>query len=72
MWANSTLWTVMHPRRFLPEDRLVYLARDGVTEVQVQEEEKQEEAEKKRAWWWVFVDPFGCMEMRQGWRGREA
>ncbi|KAL2751916.1 hypothetical protein ACRALDRAFT_2045148 [Sodiomyces alcalophilus JCM 7366] len=33
MLVNVWMWNVRHPRRYLPSDLKVYLARDGVTEV---------------------------------------
>jgi len=33
MLANMVLWNIWHPGRFLPEDKRVYLAQDGETEV---------------------------------------
>ncbi|KAH8659856.1 hypothetical protein BX600DRAFT_466829 [Xylariales sp. PMI_506] len=42
MLLNSALWSVRHPRRYLPESNLVYLARDGITELTRKAPEKTE------------------------------
>jgi hypothetical protein len=34
MFANILMFVVLHPRRYLPESNKIYLARDGVTEVE--------------------------------------
>ena len=33
MLANSVLWNIWHPARYLPGNRLAYLAQDGHTEL---------------------------------------
>lgn len=73
MLANVVLWNVRHPRRYLPRDHKVYLAKDGKTEV------------KGSGWitntpvWVTFVDPFGvtailwdCMHRRGKGAGQGA
>lgn len=66
MLANSLLWNLWHPGRFLPRDSRVYLARDGVTEVM--EEERRDE----RTWWMkvLHIWSFGLLFPRK--RGMEA
>jgi hypothetical protein len=38
MLVNSVIWNIWHPGRYLPRNYRVYLARDGVTEVEMMEE----------------------------------
>lgn len=54
MLLNSTLWSVFHPRRFLPGNNRVYLERDGVTETE------GHGWQDDRPKWETFLDPFGC------------
>ncbi len=61
MLVNVVLWSVRHPRRYLPQDYRVYLAKDGVTEVQ------GPGWDDKRGFLMTLMDPFGmltCMEPR--------
>ena len=61
MLVNVVLWSVRHPRRYLPQDYRVYLAKDGVTEVQ------GPGWDDKRGFLVTLMDPFGiltCMEPR--------
>ncbi|KAI4600923.1 hypothetical protein KJ359_013086 [Pestalotiopsis sp. 9143b] len=61
MLANSVLWNVFHPGRYLPTDRNVYLERDGVTEVM-----GDYGAEDSRSWLMTVCDPFGLMDGPRG------
>jgi hypothetical protein len=57
MLANSVMLNVMHPGRLLPQDSRVYLAPDGLTEL------NGPGWRDPRRWWWQVVDPFdfgGC------------
>lgn len=53
MLANTVLWSVRHPRLYLPADYHVYLAQDGQTEV------KGPGWESEMPWFMTFVDPCG-------------
>lgn len=53
MLLNTLLWNVWHPRRYLPQDYHVYLARDGETEV------LGPGWKDDVPWWVTFIDPFG-------------
>ncbi|ORY07024.1 hypothetical protein BCR34DRAFT_631961 [Clohesyomyces aquaticus] len=53
MLVNEVWWNLRHPRRYLPEDFRVYLAQDGVTEVQ------GPGWDDGRNWIVTFLDPFG-------------
>ncbi|KAK0628374.1 hypothetical protein B0T17DRAFT_505055 [Bombardia bombarda] len=53
MLANSVLWNVRHPRRYLPEDYRVYLAQDGATEL------TGPGWKDKRSYAMTALDPFG-------------
>lgn len=55
MLVNSAMWSVFHPRRFLPRNNRVFLERDGVTETE------GPGWEDPRAKWVTFLDPFGCL-----------
>ncbi|KAK3693139.1 hypothetical protein B0T22DRAFT_496043 [Podospora appendiculata] len=55
MLANAVLWNALHPRRYLPEHRRVYLAQDGVTELQ------GPGWDDKRSFLVTALDPFGVM-----------
>ncbi|OAQ72782.1 RTA1 domain-containing protein [Pochonia chlamydosporia 170] len=56
MLVNEGLWNVMHPRRFLPRDYHVYLAKDGKTELQ------GPGWEDERGFLMTMIDPLGCMD----------
>ncbi|KAH8883597.1 RTA1 domain protein [Thozetella sp. PMI_491] len=60
MFINVVLWNLRHPRRYLPKDYRVYLAKDGVTELQ------GPGWETKNTGWKGFVitlvDPFGFLD----------
>ncbi|CAG9980784.1 unnamed protein product [Clonostachys byssicola] len=53
MIINSALFNVRHPRRYLPESNKIYLAEDGVTEVE------GPGFEDGRPFWQTLLDPFG-------------
>ncbi|KAK3332913.1 hypothetical protein B0T19DRAFT_473689 [Cercophora scortea] len=55
MLANAVLWNVMHPRRYLPPNFRVYLAQDGMTELQ------GPGWDDKRSFLMTALDPFGVM-----------
>lgn len=52
MLVNMVMWNVRHPRRYLPADYKVYLARDGVTEI------TGKGFDDARPTWLTIVDPF--------------
>ncbi|KAL4921922.1 RTA1 like protein-domain-containing protein [Aspergillus aurantiobrunneus] len=52
MYANTTMLNIFHPMRFLPRSNKIYLAKDGVTEVE------GPGFKDPRAWIVTFVDPF--------------
>jgi heme/copper-type cytochrome/quinol oxidase subunit 2 len=54
MLLNCYLWNARHPARVLPEDKNVYLARDGVSEV------LGSGWEDRRPFLVTMMDPFGC------------
>lgn len=60
MGINSVLLNARHPMRFLPRDNKIYLAEDGVTEVQ------GEGYEDKRSFIVTLLDPFDLNGMRKG------
>lgn len=53
MLANTAMWVVFHPRRYLPGNNRVFLERDGVTETE------GPRWKDERPMWVTFVDPFG-------------
>ncbi|KAJ6018804.1 hypothetical protein N7499_010015 [Penicillium canescens] len=52
MYSNTTLLNVFHPMRSLPRSNKIYLAEDGVTEIE------GPGYEDPRHWLQTFVDPF--------------
>jgi hypothetical protein len=52
MLANSILWNMRHPRRYLPENNKIYLSVDGITEVE------GPGYRDPRPFWQTLVDPF--------------
>ena len=60
MLSNSFLWNGSHPRLYLPEDYHVYLAQDGVTELQ------GPGWESEQSWIMTFIDPCGLTAMLSG------
>lgn len=66
MLVNSCLWTVYHPRRYLPVNNRIHLEQDGVTET----EGPGWKAE--RSPWMTSVDPFGYLgKAAKGWSRRK-
>lgn len=61
MLLNEFMWSVFHPRRFLPGNNRVFLERDGITET---EGSGWNDGRPK---WVTFLDPFGWC----GGKGRE-
>lgn len=53
MLLNSFMWSLFHPRRYLPGNNRVSLERDGVTETE------GAGWEDGRPMWVTFLDPFG-------------
>ncbi|KAF3021390.1 hypothetical protein E8E14_000742 [Neopestalotiopsis sp. 37M] len=62
MLANSMLWNVFHPGRYLPQEKNLYLERDGATEV------LGDGVDDKRAWIMTLCDPFGLLNGPRGQR----
>ncbi|CAM1503731.1 Fc.00g013220.m01.CDS01 [Cosmosporella sp. VM-42] len=60
MLCNCVLFNVRHPRRYLPRSNKIYLAQDGVTEVE------GPGFKDPRPWWQTFVDPFDISGMLKG------
>ncbi|KAL4781850.1 hypothetical protein BJX76DRAFT_312136 [Aspergillus varians] len=52
MYTNTTMLNIFHPMRYLPHSNKVYLAKDGVTEVE------GPGFKDPRPWIATFVDPF--------------
>ncbi|KAL4945454.1 hypothetical protein BDV06DRAFT_184634 [Aspergillus oleicola] len=52
MYINTTMLNIFHPMRFLPRSNKIYLAKDGVTEVE------GPGFKDPRPWIVTFVDPF--------------
>ncbi|CDM33896.1 hypothetical protein CBS147339_7699 [Penicillium roqueforti] len=52
MYSNTTLLNVFHPMRWLPRSNKIYLAEDGVTEIE------GPGYDDPRHWLQTFVDPF--------------
>lgn len=52
MLCNCALFNVLHPRRYLPRSNKIYLAKDGVTEVE------GPGFKDPRPFWQTLVDPF--------------
>lgn len=59
MLVNSCMWTVFHPRRYLPVNNRIYLERDGVTETE------GPGWKDERPTWVTFLDPFGCLTLHR-------
>ncbi|KAK0614629.1 RTA1 domain protein [Immersiella caudata] len=60
MLLNSVLWNVLHPRRYLPENPVWYLAQDGKTQV------KGPGWKDTRSLTETFMDPFAALTARGG------
>lgn len=57
MLSNSFLWNGLHPRLYLPQDYHIYLAQDGITELE------GPGWESKQNWIMTFIDPCGLTAM---------
>ena len=60
MMINSWLLNARHPMRFLPRNNKIYLAEDGVTEIE------GPGYQDKRNFWVTLVDPFDIYGMATG------
>lgn len=60
MLCNCVLFNVLHPRRFLPRSNKIYLAKDGVTEVE------GPGFRDPRPFWQTLVDPFDLRGLARG------
>jgi hypothetical protein len=60
MLANCVLFNFRHPRRYLPENNKIYLAQDGVSEIE------GPGWEDPRPWYITFVDPFDVLGACRG------
>jgi hypothetical protein len=49
MLANSLLWNIWHPGRYLPENNKIFLAEDGQTEMIIDEDEADVQPAPARA-----------------------
>ncbi|KAM0416981.1 hypothetical protein ACHAPT_013005 [Fusarium lateritium] len=65
MLINTVMFNVRHPRRYLPENNKIYLAPDGVTEVE------GPGFKDPRPFWQTLIDPFDIHGLLTG-RGRET
>lgn len=52
MYTNTTLLNILHPMHSLPRSNKIYLAKDGVTEIE------GPGYDDPRPWYQTFVDPF--------------
>lgn len=52
----AVVWNIRYPRRYLPENFRIYLAQDGVTEIE------GPGWEDDRGIFWTLMDPFGWMK----------
>jgi len=60
MVINTFLLNARHPMRFLPRNNKIYLAQDGITEIE------GPGYEDGRPWYVTFVDPFDIVGMVKG------
>ena len=60
MIINSALLNVRHPRRYLPRNNKIYLAQDGVTEIE------GPGYEDKRPFLKTIIDPFDIVGLVKG------
>jgi hypothetical protein len=60
MMTNTFLLNARHPMRFLPRDNKIFLAQDGVTEIQ------GPGYKDTRPWVMTFFDPFDLLGMARG------
>ncbi|KAI9044811.1 RTA1 domain-containing protein [Aspergillus affinis] len=59
MLINNLLWSAMHPRRYLPQHRNIYLAQDGVTELE------GPGWKDNRSFLVTLLDPFGWLDSKK-------
>lgn len=64
MLINTWMWNWRHPRRYVPESYNVYLAQDGVTEIE------GPGWKDNRPFVMTLIDPFGWFESRKRGSGR--
>ncbi|KAL6240022.1 hypothetical protein BDW75DRAFT_1155 [Aspergillus navahoensis] len=60
MYVNTTMLNLFHPMRFLPRSNRIYLAKDGVTEVE------GPGFKDPRPWYVTFIDPFDISGLISG------
>ncbi|KAL5000279.1 hypothetical protein BDV10DRAFT_163104 [Aspergillus recurvatus] len=60
MYVNTTMLNIFHPMRFLPRSNRIYLAKDGVTEVE------GPGFKDPRPWYVTFIDPFDIAGLISG------
>src|SRR5699024_3001182 len=60
MACNCALFNARHPRRYLPRNNTIYLAQDGVTEVE------GPGFKDPRPFWQTLVDPFDLRGLAKG------
>ncbi|PLB53540.1 hypothetical protein P170DRAFT_508135 [Aspergillus steynii IBT 23096] len=60
MLVNTLLWNVSHPRRYIPQHCNVYLAQDGVTELE------GPGWKDNRPFVVTLMDPFGWLDSKKG------
>lgn len=60
MICNCVLFNIRHPRRYLPKNNKIYLALDGVSEVE------GPGFKDPRPWWQTFIDPFDVLGLLKG------
>ena len=60
MVINSALLNVRHPALYLPRNNKIYLAQDGVTEIE------GPGYEDKRPFLWTILDPFDIVGLVKG------
>ncbi|KAF5677276.1 Rtm1p-like protein [Fusarium heterosporum] len=65
MLVNTVMFNVRHPRRYLPRNNNVYLAPDGIAEIE------GPGYKDPRKFWQTLLDPFDIRGMISG-RGRET
>lgn len=60
MLLNCYMFNLRHPRRYLPRSNKIYLAQDGVTEVE------GPGFKDPRPFWQTVIDPFDLTGLRKG------